>query len=238
MFGKAGQEAVLSELKQCFIDREVLTPIMANELSDEDKRRSLPYLMFLKKKRCGTIKGRGCADGRKQREYMTKEEVSAPTVSIESVFLSCAIDSKEGRDVATADIPGAFMQADMDELIHVKLQGAMAELAVRLDPSLYRKYVTFEKGKPVLYTKMLKALYGTMQAALLFWQKLSGQLQEWGFELNPYDPCVANKIIDGKQCTVLWHVDDIKASHEDPNVVTQVLELINEVFGKEAPLTI
>jgi hypothetical protein len=48
--------------------------------------------MFLKEKRCGKIKGRGCADGCKQREYLSKEDTSSPTVAIESVFLSCVID--------------------------------------------------------------------------------------------------------------------------------------------------
>jgi len=79
--------------------------------------------MFLKKKRCGRIKGRGCADGRKQRVYKTKEETSAPTVEVESLFLSCVIDAEEGRDVAKCDIPGAFMQADMDEVVYMRLSG-------------------------------------------------------------------------------------------------------------------
>jgi hypothetical protein len=81
-------------------------------------------------------------------------------------------------------------------------------------------------------------LYGTLRAALLFWQKLSKTLQSWGFVINPYDWCVANKIINGKQCTVLWHVDDLKISHADPDVVTHVLDMLSEEFGKEAPLTI
>jgi len=38
--------------------------------------------MFLKEKRTGEVKGRGCADGRPQRDYMTQEEISAPTVSV------------------------------------------------------------------------------------------------------------------------------------------------------------
>jgi hypothetical protein len=60
----------------------------------------------------------------------------------------------------------------------------------------------------------------------------------WGFEINPYDWCVANKIIDGKQCTILWHVDDLKKSHVDAKVNTSVIKLIDDEFGKEAPITI
>jgi hypothetical protein len=103
--------------------------------------------MFLKQKRNGTIKGRGCADGRKQRQYTTKEEASSPTVAIESVMLSCVLDALEERDVATVDIPGAFMQADMDDLVHMKLEGKMAELLVRIDPKLYRQHTVYKSNE-------------------------------------------------------------------------------------------
>eukprot|EP00957_Ditylum_brightwellii_P078911 5999550-Ditylum_brightwellii.AAC.2 len=58
-----------------------------------------------------------------------------------------------------------------------------------------------------------------MKAALLFLENLANALQEWGFEINPYDWCVANKEINGSQCTVLWPVDNLKISHKDANVV-------------------
>ena len=47
-------------------------------------------------------------------------------------------------------------------------------------------------------------------AALLFWKLLSTTFQEWGFKINEYDHCNPNKMIKGKQCTILWHVDDFK----------------------------
>ena len=84
--------------------------------------------MFLKKKLCGRIKGRGCADGRKQRVYISKEDSSSPTVTTEGMMLSCILDAMEGRDVATVDIPGALLHADMDDIVDMRLDGAMAEL--------------------------------------------------------------------------------------------------------------
>jgi hypothetical protein len=83
-------------------------------------------------------------------------------------MLSCVIDATEKRNVATIDIPGAFMQANMDELVHVRLDGKMAEHMVRIDPKWYRKHIQIEKGKQVLYVELKKALYGTLRAALLF----------------------------------------------------------------------
>jgi hypothetical protein len=131
--------------------------MLADELTRDEKRAALHYLIFLKKKRNGRIQGRGCTDGRKQRLHTNKEDASLPTVAIEAVLLSCVMDAHERRDVATVDIPGAFMQADMDKLVHMRLDGKMAELLVRVDPSRYEKYVVFENGKPVLYV-VLKRL--------------------------------------------------------------------------------
>jgi hypothetical protein len=70
-FGKTGVEAVRKELQQLH-DRDVLCPVKANEITYEEKRHALPYLMFLKQKRSGEIKGRGCANGRRQRLYQNK----------------------------------------------------------------------------------------------------------------------------------------------------------------------
>jgi hypothetical protein len=145
-FGKSGEEAVTVELKQLH-DRDVIVPVHAGDLTRQEKQRALAYLMFLKQKRCGRIKGRGCADGRKQRIYKSKQEISSPTVSIESVFLTCTIDAKEGRDVATCDVPGAFMQTDIDELIHVRMDGELAELLAKIDPGLYEQYMVPEGKK-------------------------------------------------------------------------------------------
>jgi hypothetical protein len=36
----------------------------------------------------------------------------------------------------------------------------------------------------------------------------------------------------GKQCTLIWYVDDTKISHEDPKVVSQVVDMIETCFGK------
>jgi hypothetical protein len=133
--------------------------------------------MFLKEKRCGTIKGRGCADGRKQRLYKTKEETSSPTIRTESFMLSCVIDAKERRNVLTCDIPGMFMQVDVDEVVHIRLEGPLAEQLAKVDPKLYNEYLVTEKGRSVMYVQLQKALYGTLSASLLFWKDLTGHLR-------------------------------------------------------------
>jgi hypothetical protein len=68
------------------------------------------------------------------------------------------------------------------------------------------------------------ALYGTMVASLLYYRKFTKSLMEIGFELNPYDPCVANKMIEGKQMTICFHVEDCKLSHRTPKVMDKMIK--------------
>jgi hypothetical protein len=138
----------------------------------------------------------------------------------------------ERRDVGCYDIPGAFIHADSDEDITMVLKGRLAKLMVQVAPNLYRKYILVDKrNTPILYVKIQKALYGLLRSALLFYQKLVGDLESDGFVLNPYDPCVANKEINGMQMTVCWHVDDLKVSHVDPAGVTKFGQWLSATYG-------
>ena len=83
----------------------------------------------------------------------------------------------------------------------------------------------------------LNALYGIMKAALLFYIKFVENLKSIGFQLNPYNPCVANKIVDGAQLTVVWNVNDIKVSHIDGGVAMRMaawLKILMHVYLKTA----
>ena len=71
-----------------------------------------------------------------------------------------------------------------------------------------------------------------MKAALLFYIKFVANLKSFGFQLNPYDPCVANKIVDGAQLTVVWNVGDIKVSHVDRKVVTQMEMWLKKTYER------
>ena len=90
---------------------------------------------------------------------------------------------------------------------------------------IYKKYVTVNrKGELVIYVEALNALYGIMKAVLLFYINFFVNLKSVRFELNPYDPFVKNEIVDGAQLIVVCHVNDLKVSHVDRGVVTQMSE--------------
>ena len=87
--------------------------------------------------------------------------------------------------------------------------------------------------------EMLKAVYGRLRAAHLFWQKLSKQLIDvWGFTPNKYDGCVVNKAINCHQMTVVWHLDDLKVSHVDVEEVDKFIMQMEETFGADDPLSV
>jgi len=172
------------------------------------------------------------ADGRPQRKYIAKEDATSPTVSTEALLVSLIIDAFEGRDVATADVAGAYLHAEMDEFVIMKITNSHhIRIMCDIDP-IYKEYITVENRKEVLYVQLLKALYGCIKSALLWYMLFTSVLKDMGFVLNPVDPCVANKDINEKQCTICWYVDDNKVSHVEYDVVTEVLESIEKKFGK------
>ena len=113
----------------------------------------------------------------------------------------------------------------------VKVTGESAEIMCQVNKK-YRGNFTYEKSKPVLYMRLAKALYGCIQSALLWYDTLVTCLQGMNFKLNEYDPCVANCDINGSQCTITWYVDDLKILHKEKGVVSDIIQKIEERFGK------
>jgi len=56
-----------------------------------------------------------------------------------------------------------------------------------------------ENGKPFIYVKCSKAIYGTLNAAILSYKRLVGHLGDWGFEMNPNEACCWNMYMDNKK---------------------------------------
>ena len=88
LFGERAVAAMIKELIQLeegpMPIKKVVTTINPDTLSAEDKAKSLNAVNLIKQKRDGTIKGRTCADGSKQKVYLGKDEsVASPTISLE-----------------------------------------------------------------------------------------------------------------------------------------------------------
>ena len=56
------------------------------------------------------------------------------------------------------------------------------DILVKIAPDVYREYVTvYKKGEKQILVECLSALYGTMMASLLYYEKFTTRLEKAGF---------------------------------------------------------
>ena len=142
-FGKRGEEAVTSELTQMH-DMHTYVPIDPESMTPQQKSETLNSLIFLPEKRNGDVKSRMYGNGSKQRHRpgYKKEDSASPTVSLEGVLLTAAIEAHELRHIACFDIPGAFLHAKCEDgNVFMLLKGKLADLMTLVEPKLYRQHV-------------------------------------------------------------------------------------------------
>ena len=238
LFGERAVAACLKEFTQLSEGvtpgKPVIEPVNVSSVSAEERKQALEAVNLIKMKRCGKVKFRSCANGSEQWKYLKEDEnTSSPTLQLEALFISLMIDVFEDQDVAIFDIPGAYLHAEMpkDKVVLMKFRGQFADIMCRVNPE-HSKNIVFEKGKKVLYVKVVRAIYGCIESAMLWYNLYVTTLKDMGFTLNPYDRCVANKLVNGTQCTMCWYIDDNKLSHKDSRVVDSILQEMTDKFGE------
>ena len=110
----------------------------------------------------------------------------------------------------------------------------MVDMICQIKPE-YRKLIRRTKWRDggmrkVLVGKVTNAIYGTLLGAVLFYSKLKGVLTKMGFKMNDYDECTFNKMINGKQCTIQFHVDDLKLSHLQQQELDNIIDHLNDIL--------
>ena len=113
-WGKYAELAITNKMKQRHW-RNSYQPKHWHDLSKTQKDKIIQSHIFVEQKRDGKIKARKVIGGDRQRDYITKEDVSSPTMSEEAVMLTCVIKAQEDRDVAIVDIPNVFAQTVVRE---------------------------------------------------------------------------------------------------------------------------
>ena len=151
---------------------------------------------MITEKRDESLKGRTCADGRKQRQWKNKAESASPAAHAESVLLAAIVGACEERLVGVSDAKGAYLSAEFDEFLLIKFENEQVKIARDIGEK-YGQYAIKENGKEVLCLVLNKALCSCVQSALLWCRMLSSFLPELGYELNPCDLHAASKIANG-----------------------------------------
>ena len=180
--------------------KPVVEPIDVMTLQEKEKGQALDAVTLIEEKRDERIKARCCADGSKQKYYLDEyESVASPTVGLESLMTTLMIGVHEGQKIISFDVPGAFLQAEMaeDKLVLLKLKGQFAEMMCDINSEYRNKVQKNGKKVKVLYMRVIRAIYGCIEAALQWYILFTQTLKDMGFKLNPYDKCIlANRITE------------------------------------------
>ena len=122
------------------------------------------------------------------------------------------VDAIDEREMAVIDIHNTFIQTvveDEKKRVIICIRGMLVDMPVKIAPEVNKPYVTTDKrGNKQLLVECLNAVYGTMVASLLYYQKFINSLKDNGYKMNPYDPCMWNKTIKGSQCMIFLALVD------------------------------
>ena len=162
LFGQKAIAAMMKELKQLnngvIPGNPVIQPIPFEKLTQKDKKEALEAVNIIAQKRSGKIKGRTCANGSRQRRFLRDDEnYASPTASLESIMTTLVIDAHEGRDVAIADVPGAYLHAEFpkDKNIILRMTDIFVDIMCKVNRE-YKKHIVYEVNK---HGKRVKCLY-------------------------------------------------------------------------------
>ena len=232
--GADAYKAIVAELKQLLQEKKALVPVLRSDLSARQLKRVIRSLMFLKTKfdglgRFEKIKARLVANG-KQQDRSLYPDTYSPTVALQSVLMCLTVAAKENRKVCAIDIGGAYLNAERvceeGEEIIMELEPVLVNILKKIQPEV-EPFID-EKGRVLV--KLNKAMYGTLDAAKIWYEKLTGVLRDMGFVPNKVDPCVMNKTIKGKQCTILVYVDDLLVTCVEEEAISEVIQQLEDAF--------
>ena len=226
LFPNDWKPAVVKELK-AMLDMKVWKGV---PLGKKLLKKCIRSFMFLKDKHDANglferLRARLVAMGNEEnKDGLVYDLISSPTVSLFSLFAVLAIAAREKRKRVTMDVTAAYLLAlipDGEEIV-IQLSAELAELLIEIDPS----YAEFRLPDGTMLLQLLRALYGCVRSAKLWYDHLRKVLEKYGFTANPHDQCVFKLMIDGAQCTVVVYVDDLLITCVHQSVLDSVLQYL------------
>ena len=227
--GKAAIRSIVKEMYQ-LERKKVFKPIRLKHLSLADRRKIVGAKMFLKEK----YKADGSFEKLKARlvaqqfkHLVFNDGPASPTAATSSILLMAGLAARERRAVATIDFPGAYLNATMRSTVVIKLNAYLSKVLCEING----EYQHFCQDDGTLLLQLNKALYGCVESARLWYEKLSDELKQMGFTINVYDNCVFNRTEpDGTQTTLVVHVDDMFVAAGSEANIDNLISQLNAKF--------
>ena len=131
-------------------------------------------------------------------------------VSLEDLLCTLIVDAQEVFDLCTSNVPEAYMNRYIpkDKILLINIRGGGGiNIICKVNPEC-EQHVRYGIGGKVLFILIFREIFGCIESVLLWYNLFSTIIDILGFEMNPYDSCVANKVIEGTQYTIPWYVDE------------------------------
>ena len=128
-FRERGEAAMSKELLQLHMVHTCV-PLHYHKLTRQEKANAISSLMFLKEKHVRTIKGRACADGRLQQAFIPKKDAASPIILLNTVMITSTIEPNESNDIVILNQCKAFLHAENEKVVLIKMEGPLAEMMV------------------------------------------------------------------------------------------------------------
>jgi len=234
-YGQAGVDSAKKEIRQ-ILTTESLAPTAYSDITEQERDKALDCKLFIEQKRDGRIKSRFVggtgASCQNKNEY---PDLSSPTVRFESVALLLKVAAQKNYRIAVADVPGAYLHAEFQDLSlnptpgkrrFVRVRGELAKLMGEVDPKC--KGLLNNKGE--LYLQLQRALYGLIESAKLWYVEISSTLTNCGFNQYKSDPCTFNH--PNKQIIVGLYVDDIIIMYRYNETRDWFMQILESKYGE------
>jgi hypothetical protein len=214
------------------LNRKVWKGVLYDSLTTKQKKSVLFSSTITKEKydldgNFITVKSRIVTGGDGQNlEDIPERLRSAPTTATSSVSTIASIAAANNMEVATVDIKQAYLNADMESDVFMWITQPVADVLCQRDPM----FVPFLHDNGRVLVKLLKAQYGCVESAKLWYNHISKALQDYGFEINPFDPCVFQRKIDKGYTYITLYVDDLLIVSDDKNEVDSAIEYLQKTY--------
>ena len=232
----AADLSMREELSQ-LLSQEVWEPVKKADLSPAQLKKIIPSSMFLKAKHKpnGTfdkLKSRLVAGGHRQDTTMY-DNVSSPCVNLTSVFTLLSIAAFERRHIAAVDIKGAYLNARLSSVtVHMRIQPQLVSILKQLYLDIFKRDISeFICPDGSMVVRVLKALYGLVESALLWYKHLAATLNRAGYTTSQNDRGVFFKTMGkDRKCAIAIHVDDLLVASTHKDLLDQLLAILTETY--------
>jgi hypothetical protein len=234
-----GKEATMKALDaelQNMIDKEAFVPISVEDAANIDKDSIIPSSVFFKGKELPNgfieVKGRLVAGGHRQIRELYPSD-SSPTVSPATIFILVVYAAENFWMAATMDVKAAYLNASRhgQRALYVRIRGILATRYLEIVRERYGlACIDCLDPKTNSFLALLdKALYGTLEAANLWYQEVTTTMTRLGFKVSEEDPCLFLK----HGIKVALYVDDFlvvaKLQEDIEDLHSALVELYSEV---------